>query len=299
MHPDAAADGVEVMLTGISGNQAFSADGPLWLAELTRRSRLLTAVREAQAWKRATGKSLMSSFRGFVLWPLLPEAWRRRRAVGAGVDAVTDWMSATGVRDDRLAELDLTQVLGEVAEPHPGGWTRDFSRRFRVTAAQAELDAATRLRFGVDSRDPTADRQLLELAAQQPEWWRRNNGTTRAICRAAMADILPPEIVERRTFGSQLPDWLDRMTDHRDEIGLELEAMRDHPASREVFDVDRLQGLFASWPDRSRMDDKQTAYDYQMAMMRSVVLSRYARWFEERGRRVAAGGPAVVLGDLL
>ena len=34
---DAAADGVEVMLNGINGNQAFSADGPLWLAELTRR----------------------------------------------------------------------------------------------------------------------------------------------------------------------------------------------------------------------------------------------------------------------
>ena len=124
---DAAADGVEVMLTGMTGNQAFSADGPLWLAELVRQFRGVTAIKEAEAWKRATGKSLLSSFRGFVLWPLLPESWRRRRAVGAGVDAVTDWLSATGIRDDRLAELDLTRVLGEVADPHPGGWTRDFS----------------------------------------------------------------------------------------------------------------------------------------------------------------------------
>jgi asparagine synthase (glutamine-hydrolysing) len=294
---EAAADGAEVMLTGMTGNQAFSADGPLWLAELVQRFRVVTAAREAEAWKRATGKSLLSSFRGFVLWPLLPESWRQRRAVGARVDAVTDWLSATGIRTDRLAELDLARVLGEVADPQPGGWTRDFTRRFRVTGAQAELDAATRLRYGVEMRDPTSDRQLLEIAAQQPEWWRRTNGTTRAICRAAMADVLPPEIVERRTLGSQLPDWLDRMTDHRDEIGVELQAMRDHPASREVFDVDRLQGLFASWPDRSMMADKQTSYDYQMAMMRSVVLSRYARWFEERGRRVAAGGPAVVLGE--
>ena len=146
-------------------------------------------------------------------------------------------------------------------------------------------------------RDPTSDRQLLEIASQQPEWWRRTNGTTRAICRAAMSDVLPPEIVDRRTFGAQLPDWLDRMTDHREEIGVELQAMRDHPASREVFDVDRLQRLFASWPDRSMMADKETAYDYQATLIRSVVLSRYVRWFEERGRRVAAGGPAVVLGE--
>ena len=202
---DAAADGVEVMLTGMSGNQAFSADGPLWLAELVRRFRLVTAAKEAAAWKRATGKSLVSSFRGFVLWPLLPESLRRRRAMGAGVDAVSDWISATAIRGDRLAELDLSRVLGEVADPHPAGWTRDFSRRFGVTGAQAELDAATRLRFGVEMRDPTSDRQLLEVAAQQPEWWRRSNGTTRAICRTAMADVLPPEVVERRTFGAQLP----------------------------------------------------------------------------------------------
>lgn len=294
---EAAADGVEVMLTGASGNQAFSADGPLWLAELTRRFRLVTAFREAQAWKRTTDKSLVSSFRGFVLWPLLPESWRRRRAERSGVDALSDWMGATGIRAERLAELDLARVLGEVADPHPAGWTRDISRRFTVTAAQAELEAATRLRFGVEMRDPTADRHLLEVAARQPEWHRRSNGVTRAICRSAMADVLPTEIVDRRTFGAQLPDWLDRMTEHREDIGIELQAMRDHPASREVFDVDRLQALFQSWPDRSAMADKQTAYDYQIALIRSVMLSRYVRWFEERGRRVAAGGPAVVLGE--
>ena len=114
-----------------------------------------------------------------------------------------------------------------------------------------------------------------------------------------MNDVLPPEIVERRTRGAQLPDWLDRLTENREEIGMELEAMRDHPASRDVFDVDLLQALFAAWPERSLMADKQTVYGLRLALMRSVVLSRYVRWFEERGRRVAAGGPAVVLGEPL
>ena len=294
---DAAADGVHTLLTGEVGNQAFSADGPLWLAALARRGRIPSVLREAQAWQRTTGKSVPASLRGYVLWPLLPQWFRSRRARRAGVDATSEWLSTTAIRPERLAELDLGNVLPEVTRPHPHGWSRDPVRNLMGIGAQVETEAAYRQRFGVELRDPTWDRRLTELALQQPEWWRRHDGVTRAICRAAMADVLPPEIVNRRTRGAQLPDWLDRMTDGREEIGVELQAMRDHPASREVFDVDILQAVFDAWPDRDKMDDWDAIYSVRFALMRSVVLSRYVRWFEERGRRVAAGGPAVVLGE--
>ena len=294
---EAAADGVSVLLLGASGNHGFSADGPLWLAELARRFRLVALTREAVAWKRTTGKPLLATARGLVLWPLLPASVRENRQRRTEVDALSDWLSATAITPERLADLDVAEVLREVAEPHPGGWTRDLARLFMVPAAQVETEAAYRARFGVDLRDPTAGRRLNELAVRQPEWWRRHDGVTRAICRSAMADVLPPEILHRRTLGAQLPDWLDRMTDVREEIGVELEEMRDHPASRSVFEVDRLQAIFDAWPDRESMDDVRTIYDMRFALMRSVVLSRYARWFEERGRRVAAGGPVVVLSD--
>ena len=110
-----------------------------------------------------------------------------------------------------------------------------------------------------------------------------------------MADVLPPEIGNRITLGAQLPDWLDRMTEAREEIGVELEIMRDHPASREVIDVARLQALYELWPDRTMMADKKVTYDYQCALIRSVVVSQYIRWFEGRARRVASGGPAVLI----
>ena len=232
-----------------------------------------------------------------MIWPLLPSSYREHRARRKAVDALSDWLSATAILDAPLQDLDLDRVLPEVVNPNSAGWTRDLVRLFAVPGAQAETAAAYQQRFGVEFRDPTAELALTELAAEQPEWWRRHQGIDRAICRSAMADVLPPEIVQRRTYGYQLPDWLDRLTDERDQIGEELEAMRDHPPSRTVFDVDRLQALYETWPTHEKMADKQTIYDYRLALVRSVVLSRYARWFEERGRRVAAGGPTVVLNE--
>ena len=43
---EAAADGVDVLLLGASGNHGFSADGPLWLAEFRRRRETRTDVFE-------------------------------------------------------------------------------------------------------------------------------------------------------------------------------------------------------------------------------------------------------------
>jgi hypothetical protein len=110
-----------------------------------------------------------------------------------------------------------------------------------------------------------------------------------------MADLLPPEIVDRQSIGFQLADWFDRLTDAREVLRDEVSAMKDHPATRDAIDVERLERLMHGWPDRSRMADREVQRDYLNAFIRAVYLSRYLRWFEGRARRIAGGGPAVVL----
>nr|MBA2327015.1 hypothetical protein [Actinomycetota bacterium] len=195
---------------------------------------------------------------------------------------------------EHLPVDDVARLLPELVHPHPGGFTRDTGRMFLGAAAQAELYTAVSARWGIELRDPTADRRLVELAVTQPEWWRRHKGEWRAIPRAAMRDVLPTEIVDRQTLGAQQPDWLDRLTVARHEILAELEEMRDHHASYDLIDVERLDALVADWPDRSRMTDPRVVREYQLALARAVSLSRYLRWFEGRAKRVRAGGPAVV-----
>lgn len=290
----AAVAGVDVMLTGAAGNLAFSADGPLWLIELARRGRLIRVLREASLRATAFDRSVATVLKRYVLAQVLP-GLRRRWAERRGVDPLTDLIGATAIHPERLASMDLASALSEVTHPHPRGFTRDTWRMFANDAAQAETDAAMKALYGIETRDPTADRHLVELAVTQPEWWRRHDGVGRKICRTAMRDVLPTEIVDRETLGAQQPEWLDRLTNRRAEVLDELDAMRSHPASCDVIDVAKLDRLAKAWPDRNDVAGKQVVYEYQLALPRAIVLSRYLRWFEDRSRRVRAGGPAVVV----
>lgn len=288
---EAAADGVSLMLTGAVGNAAFSADGNDWLVELGRRGRFVEMVRETLRWSTVNSTPVWQVFRNHIAHPLVP-TWLRRVADRPLVrDPIGDWVSSTALSSERFAEIDLNRVMPRLLDQTEVAWTRDNRHRFLGSAAQADTRSATLALWGVESADPTSDRGLFEKALAQPEWWRRHRGIDRAICRRAMADRLPPEIVNRTTRGAQVPDWYDRLTDMREVLVEEYEAVRDHPVSRDLLDTDRLDVAFREWPERDATGTLDVMKTHMLAMPRALLVSRYLRWFEERGRRVAAGEP--------
>lgn len=294
---EAAADGVSLLLTGQSGNRVFSADGPRALVELARRGRLLRMFGEARAWARATDKPLAQVLRNDLVALAAPRSlrrWRRRRS-GTDLDRAADWMKANAANPERRDRVDIDTVLPTLRYLDTTGWTRWSDDLFMVGAGQAEFRFASATWWGVEMADPTAERRLIEGGLTQPEWWRRHGGVSRAIVRAAMRDRLPSSINDRTRRGAQLPDWFDRLTEQREQLEAEVEAAHDHPASREVLDTDRLRTLVRNWPDREVPSSRQTVYDYNLALTRALVLSKYLQWFDERGRRIRTGGPQVVL----
>jgi hypothetical protein len=165
-------------------------------------------------------------------------------------------------------------------------------RQYAVTtlltgAGQADSAAALAALTGIEERDPTIDRRVIEVGMCQPEWVRRRDGITRATVRGAMADRLPPEIVHRTRRGEQLPDWLDVMTTARTELAHELEQLEQHPLSLELIDTARLRRLILEWPERTASADPAVVTDYRHVLLRALVISRYLRWFERRGATTA------------
>jgi asparagine synthase (glutamine-hydrolysing) len=279
----AASMGITSLLTGDFGNLFFSADGPDWLASLLRAGRMRDAMREAARWRESTGDGWYRVLRGQLAGPLVPPALARlaRRARRAD-DRLQEWMTASALRPELVAGLDLPALLPQVDE---GRWRdrRDVAVAVRGHyAGQADVAHALWATTGVEARDPTADRRVLEVAMKQPEWARRSNGTTRAVARVAMADRLPVSIVRRTRRGEQLPEWLDLMTAARPEITAELDRVEAHATSRELIDVGRLRALVARWPERSTSGDAEVVRDYRLALFRSLLVSRYLRWFESR-----------------
>jgi hypothetical protein len=221
--------------------------------------------------------------RQYLLSPLQPPAVARaRRRLRGAPTPVDEWLAATALRPSAAAEIDLARLrpaLDDRRRTDPRVVT--FAAAL-TGGAQAETNLAAEALFGVETRDPTADRRLIEAALRQPEWVRRHGGVDRAVARVAMADRLPASIVTRTRRGEQLPDWLDVMTAARGWLATEVEALAEHAPSRELIDVARLRGLLSAWPDRHRNADPRTAADYRYVLPRAVMLSRYLRWFEAR-----------------
>jgi asparagine synthase (glutamine-hydrolysing) len=277
----AAADGVGTLLTGARGNFFFSVDGPDWLVALLRARRLGQLAREVDALSRVSGAPRRRVVRRHLLAPLQPRLLRRLRR---RPDPIAAWLAYTALRPSVVGMLDLPALLPQLDPGRAADRRTDRLIAAWNGGAQGEMALAQEALFGVELRDPTGDRRLVEAALGQPEWVRRRDGLGRAVAREAMSDRLPESIVRRRVRGEQLPDWLDCMTAARHELASEVDAMAQHGPSRELIDVDRLRGLLGAWPDRGRRADPAVVRDYRYALFRAVLVSRYLRWFEDGGR---------------
>jgi hypothetical protein len=269
----------------------FSADGPRWLAALLRAGQVSTAVREAAAWSRVSGKGTLRTLARRGAGPLAPAAARRLAAAAMKRDGgLQEWMMATALRPEIYGDIDLRALRPEFDPRRSTDLRRVALSRVMAGSGQAEGGAALAALTGVEERDPTVDRRVLEAAMRQPEWVRRHDGITRAVVRGAMADRLPGEIVHRTRRGEQLPDWLDVMTAARAELASELEELSGDPVSRQLIDVDRLETLLRRWPDRSACADPTIIRDYRLALLRALLVSRYLRWFGRHAAAAAAAG---------
>lgn len=279
----AGGDGITTLLNGARGNLAFSADSPEWLATLIRAGRFRAAARETRAWARVTAEGPLRTAAARIIYQLLPPAGRRlvRRAAGRG-SVAADWIASTALRAEHMAEVDPVRRVPAIDERRPPDPRELALWIIQAGATQAEAQSALAALTGVEQRDPTVDRRVLAAAIRQPDWVRRHDGQTRAVVRGAMADRLPPAIATRTRRGEQLPDWLDLMTAARQELATELSAIREHPTSRELIDVPRLETLMGRWPERTQRADPAVVRDYRLALMRALVVSRYLRWFESR-----------------
>jgi asparagine synthase (glutamine-hydrolysing) len=215
--------------------------------------------------------------------PLMPPAARRlARTVAGRPESAANWTVTTAAREEVLAGLDLGSRVAALTDRR-GVYQRAVAlRTVQIGASHADNIIAMAALTGAEERDPTVDRRVLEVTMRQPEWVRRHDGITRAVVRGAMADRLPPRILNRTRRGEQLPDWLDVMTASRAEIVSELDQLVEHPTSRDLIDTDRLRRLVDRWPDRASRANPVVVRDYRLALLRALVVSRYLRWFERR-----------------
>ncbi|WP_205480449.1 asparagine synthetase B family protein [Sphingomonas arenae] len=238
INAQAARDGVTVLLTGQVGNFSVSAGGPSAVRDLAheREWRAFAAagvrfVRERgvrNAGTRLLGPlvpgwlydGLRSWVRGGteieVSLPLLREPWRAR---------------AEGLRRARMADH------------RPPANYRAFLRESLLQIDNAErISGAV---YGLDVRDPTADRRLVELVLSFPAKALFGE-EDRPAFSLAFSDRLPQAVIQNRDRAYQQADWFEQF--RPDQVLGAFRRYSANPIVAELIDMQVVEKMVEDWP---------------------------------------------------
>lgn len=274
---DAKRRGIGVMLSGEVGNMTISYAGQEYLPQLLREGRLIELARVSQALVRH--KSMR--WRGLVprlLLPYLPawigEAIRQRK-----------WRPD----HDPLAHTALDRALFRERELGQRAKLRDFDLSYRPwhdgfamrLFVLGRNDPGNYYKgylggWGVDQRDPTSDRRLVDymLAAPMAEYVA--GGRFRSLPRRALADRLPAAVLDEQGKGEQAADWHLGLDAARATLREELARIAACEPAGTLLDLDRLNALERDWP-MGGWGTEAVSRDYRLALLRGVSVGNFLR----------------------
>jgi asparagine synthase (glutamine-hydrolysing) len=266
--------GHNVMLGGDMGNSTMSYNGWGLFTELLLSGRWLRLVAEISSsghrWRRA--------FRQRVLAPLVPEPLFRRykrwrhgpnppwydfSLIHPEFAAATEVIERAARENDAVTRLLRNNRLARIRELRMYGHTADWY-------------AMVRARFGIDFRHPACHRPLVEFCFGIPEDQYLREGQDRWLIRRAMKGRLPDIVLNQKRFGTQAADWYPRLTRQRNQLAREVKRLAEHPEVASILDMQRLNAILESWPDRQPAE-----YTPQESQMMAVPDALGAAYFIE------------------
>ncbi|HEY0414268.1 MAG TPA: asparagine synthase-related protein [Allosphingosinicella sp.] len=270
---DARARGLKVLLTGQMGNMSFSYTGLEQLSALLARGRFVRLARESLLLRRR-GTRLLSVV-AHAIGPFLPQPlWRgANRLAGRRLD-IADY---SAIRPERAAELEREAAARGL----------DFGYRPRRDSVATRLWVLSRVdlgnyqkgalgTWGVDVRDPTADRRLIDLCLAIPPEQYLANGYTRALARRAFADRLPDAVLGETRKGLQAADWHEGLAAGRAEAEEQAGRIGALPAAADILDTEKMAGLLEAWPEGD-WNAPGVQAPYRLALLRGLSGGHFIR----------------------
>jgi asparagine synthase (glutamine-hydrolysing) len=266
---EAKSRGATTLLTGEMGNQSLNAGGIAILSEWLRNGDLPGWYRQARAVARRADVSwrgvLMSSFE-----PWLPNCVSSELSrIFLGIPPST----ATFVR-----------VRGEAKTPRtPASRVRE--RLALITSEDfGPLRKGGLAETGVDKRDPTADRRLIEFSFTIPPEQLLHDGVFRPLARAALSDRLPEAILSIPLRAYQGADWFKRLT-QMDAQAI-VEEISQSSTAQELLDLPCLKQRVSKWAelDGSSLADCIAGQELTRALKIGIFAVETERYPQEIGR---------------
>jgi asparagine synthase (glutamine-hydrolysing) len=261
----AEARGVRVMLTGEAGNFTLSAG--LGLDELPDLLRAAPGRwwREARALagRRFPWPSVLNA----SLRPWIPDpAYRALRQASGPRRAEPEFVASAFRRDSTAGEA------GRAWERLVG-----LSGKARRWAMLGLVDPGnfrkySLARWGIEERDATADRRLVDYCFSLPVEARLARGVLRPALRGALAGRVAPAVLDPPARGYQSADWHERVT------AAEVQAFAaeaEKEAGGGLVDWATVRSVAAEWPTAGSGDRAIIAL-YPTKLLRVLAAARFA-----------------------
>ncbi len=265
----AADQGAGVLLLGQAGNStvSFAGDGNLW-PRLNRLQWRMTAreLRQDIAGPFAAAKDR-------ILKPLLRPAYRALTHAREPRGDSQPWASYSLVHPEHARQTGLLAAMLEAGHD-PTFKTQSRARidQFRLTLLGGNSNgsavwSALGRACGIEPRDPTRDRRLVEFCRWLPDELFWAHGLRRGLVRQAMSTALPQNVLLCKTKGQQSGDLRLRLHACAPQLLAEGEQLYRHPLVSEWVDVPRfrraMEALAAHGSSASDNDDLSSALGAQ------------------------------------
>jgi asparagine synthase (glutamine-hydrolysing) len=281
----AREDGYKVLLTGQAGNFTLTHTGFDLLPGLLGRGKLIRLGRQAFALRR--GGTRLESVAAHALWPFLPpRLWRlinrlRGRRVGAGV-------GENSLLNPALREA-VAERLAQGLAKATAGRDRGVGMRLAALAGTeyGNFRQGALAGWGLDVRDPTGDRRLIETCLSIPAEIYLAGGVPRGLARLVLADRLPPLVLDETRKGFQGSDWHQGLLADWDELRLEVGRIAAVPAAARLLDTVRMDALVQA-PTVGDWDSDEAHAHYRLGLLRGISAGHFARRAESAGDSLGA-----------
>ena len=237
--------GSKVLLTGRSGNLTLSWHGPHRMADLARKGKVVSLLREFFCRSRTAGEA-WRAIKSEILPPLLSSEFRAslRRSRGHA----EKWKTQCALNANLAATVGAERITAETQ----GTDRLDLDSSLRLSLLErmwrCNPDPTLRSFYGFERRDPLGDIRLVEFCIALPPEQFLMGGVSRRLARRVLADRLPQQIIEENRRGRQIPDWFYRLNCARGELASTLERLRKSPLASYVLDLPRMQAALDNWP---------------------------------------------------
>lgn len=237
----ARARGASVILTGEYGNLTLNAGGLPILGDLVRRGE----------WKSWWQESRFSARRPDVRWRgilINSFGWRVPRAITIPLHHLflnqRRRSDLTFLNSHWAEEILARRDMADLAYP-TGNSNADRVNVIR-SLDFGLINKGLLAESGVETRNPLADRRIMEFSLSLPREQLFFRGVSRPLARRALEDRVPRAILDSNTRGYQAADWFEHID--RQEVRNLADEIATSATARDLLDFKKIDHAINNWP---------------------------------------------------